>query len=233
MGLHNVPWEENEWSCHRALKTEVMHRAFDSGSLGGGKNFIKVRRAGLEALEEDKGGLGASRHAGFLGEKEEVEPQKVTKKMEHPPMKFVAQHKPERPNLVDKYYKQIREGDAQHHAFRFDKRRADQWLQKMEDGNMLSQGTTAKYGKGPPMQPVETLPSSYQHTEEYREEPRTSEHPFQLAKDCSRKVAPYGPGVLSTDKQKIYFNSKRTGLSFEESNGRTFQRPPQQVQSAR
>jgi len=233
--LTHVPWEENEWWNRDPLKPAVVNGAFDAGSLGGGHNVIKLRRAGFQPLEGDKNGLGESLHAQFgATEKiEERESQKVTKKLENAPMKFLGKHKPARPNMVDKYFTQIRDGDAQHHALRFDKRRADQWLQKMEDGNMLSQGTAAKYGKGPAFEIVQTLPSSYRHTELYVEEPRTSEHPFQLAKDCSRPVAPHGPGVLSTGKQRIYVNSKRTPLNAEECNGRTFKRPPQGSLSAR
>merc|ERR1711937_505543 len=107
-------------------------------------------------------------------------------------MNFPGRFKPARPNLVDKYFTQILDDDAQKQSLRFDKRRADKWLQRMENNNLYPKGTAAKYGKGPTVGTVETLPSSYQHHEEYREEPRHSEHPFQLAKDCSKPVAPYG-----------------------------------------
>lgn len=224
--LYNVPWEENEWSSHRPGKIGVVKGAFDAGSLGGGKNLLKVRRTGLdpehaEQMEQDK-----ERRPQFEEQKEEIEPQKATKKLEQAPMKFYpTNQKPARPNIVDKYFTQIRDGDAHHHSLRFDKRRPDHWLQRMEDGNMLPQGTATKYGKGHDTKVVEVLPSSYQHTELFTEAPRTSEHPFQLAKDCSRPVAPFGPGVLSTDKHKIYHNSKRNPLGLEETAGRTFQRP--------
>lgn len=246
--LYNVPWQENEWNDFNLGKEGIIPGAFDAGTCGGGKNCIPVRRSGHGPSEEDAGGLGESRHATFggLGEKEEEEPSKVTKKLEQPPMKFYpTKYKPDRPNIVDKYAKSIRDGEAQHHGLRFDKRRPDQWLQKMEDGSvfhkasgtykeMLAKGTAQKYGKGKfGNETIEPLPSSYQHTEAFIEEPRTSDHPFQLAKDCSKSVAPMCPGVLGTKKHTIYVNSKRNPLSFEESQGRNYQRPPQKVQSAR
>lgn len=225
----SMAWQENEWSADgmQMARTGVVKGAFDAGTLGGGHNVLPLRRVGLQPLEEDKTAMGASLHAQFE-ETEDKEPQKATKKLEHPPMKFLGQHKPDRPNMVDKYFKQIRDGEAQHHALRFDKRRADQWLQKMEESKQLSEGSAAKYGKGhcQSMETVQTLPSSYQHNEQYIEPPRTSEHPFQLAKDCSKPVAPYGPGVLGIKTKSIYINSKRTPLTDEDYNGLTFKRPP-------
>eukprot|EP00746_Dinoflagellata_sp_MGD_P001395 gnl/MRDRNA2_/MRDRNA2_102626_c0_seq1.p1 gnl/MRDRNA2_/MRDRNA2_102626_c0~~gnl/MRDRNA2_/MRDRNA2_102626_c0_seq1.p1 ORF type:complete len:1096 (-),score=238.69 gnl/MRDRNA2_/MRDRNA2_102626_c0_seq1:316-3603(-) len=215
----NAPWQEGEWhgdkttQCH----TGITRGAFDSSSLGSHRHnaIIKIRRACLEPLPEQL----------IEAPEKDVDPQKATKLMENPPMKFPGRFKPARPNLVDKYFTQILDDGAQKHSLRFDKRRADKWLQRMEDNHQYPKGTAAKYGMGPETGIVETFPSSYQHHEEYHEEPRDSEHPFQLAKDCSRPVAPYGPGVLSSDKQRIYKNPKRTPLTVEETNGRKFQRP--------
>lgn len=224
----NAPWVENAWSGHLKVHEGIVRGAFDCSSTGSRphNDIIKVRRACLEPLPEQI--VEAKKKEKV---KEDAEAEKAAKRMKQPEVKFAAQFKPARPNLVDKYFTQIRDGDAVHQSLRFDKRRADQWLQRMEDANMLPQGTTAKYGKGPKVGIVETLPSSYQHHEKYHEEPMNSEHPSQLARDCSKPVAPYGPGVLSTDKSKMHINSKRTPLTLEETNGRLFQRPLNRVSS--
>jgi hypothetical protein len=217
----NAPWQENEWHGDNTTKchTGIFRGEFDSSSLGSHRHnaIIPIRRACLEPLPEQI--------AEAEQKERDAQSQKATKTFEQAPMRFPAQFKPARPNLADKYFTQILNDDAQKLSLRFEKRRPEKWLQRMEDSNLYAKGTTSKYGKGKEMSSLETLPSSYQHHEEYYEAPRHSEHPFQLAKDCSKPVAPYGPGVLSTDKPNIYKNPKRTPLTVEETNSRKFQRP--------
>jgi len=165
-------WDENLFFQASACHTGIIQGCFDAKTLGtGGHHVIPARRPGLRNL---KG------HPAPPSTRLELEMARHPEFKQEERMMFGCTNNMGATNPVDKYFRSsCLDGDPKMKSLLFTNRR-------------MPKDLTAKYATRMDMTNVGVAPVSIQLYEDFREEPRNSNHPFQLAASCARplRVAP-------------------------------------------
>jgi hypothetical protein len=168
----NEIWDEGALSAKLECKKGPMHNVFDSKSLGtGGAHVIDVRRPGLRNV------VGAPAPPATRHERE-VERGPLCPRIQKEEMKIAHFNNMGTMSTVDKYNKGLLESAPAHRGLCFEKRN-------------VTRDIADKYGKGSSCgmnRNIEPAPVSIQIEEDFREEPRNSNHPFHLASLCAKDL---------------------------------------------